>query len=345
MTTPASIFARAYEALGSEDFATVHAAMENAVKAGVSEDDPRYRYLQFMIGWLDESASEEQLAALLENSGALIDDAVALADSSEAARITLDLADLLAQYGELDDVEHALRTLLERSDISPEADGEARMLRATILLDAHDDPEEALAILDGAHPSLHADADYVGLRAAVLADLERGEEAIELLRSTIGNPYDTELRYQLGFVLRENDRDDEALEHMLEVRRRDLAEHAVELDSPVASEEVEDLRRRMEDVLDTLPDAVMARIAAATIRVERWPSEAVVRAGADPRTVVAFEGEPASDDQEGLVSALIIYRDALIAHIEDDEEIADALALALVEEVDRFFDLELVAGA
>lgn len=344
-TTPASIFARAYEALENEDFDGVLGAMAEAVEAGVGEDDPRYRYLRFMTEWLDEEATEEQLEGLFEGSSDLLDAAAELSDVAEAARITLDLADVLAQYGELDDVEHALRTLSERKGLSPEADGEARMMRAQIQLETNEDPEEALEILDGAHPSLHEDPNYVGLRAAVLSDLDRSDEAIELLSAALERSDDTELRYQLGLTLRRADRSKDAVEQLLEVRRRDLVEHGVNPDESVPTEEVEDLRRRMEDVLDTLPDPVMARVAAATIRVERWASEDAVRKGADPRTTVAFEGQPISDDSEGQVDALVIHRDAIVAHIDDDEQIADALAYGLVEEFDRFFDLELIPGS
>ena len=117
----------------------------------------------------------------------------------------------------------------------------------------------------------------------------------------------------------------------------------IDASKPVDGDEVEDLRRRVEDVLDTLPDAVMAKVASASIRVERWVSESEIRVGVDPRAPLAFVGEP-GDDGEGQVDAIIVYRDALVAQIEDDDEIFDIITLGLVEEFGRFFDLELIPG-
>ncbi|PRQ08417.1 hypothetical protein [Enhygromyxa salina] len=344
MTKLASIFARAYDALEAEDLDGVQAAMASAVDAGADEDDARLRYLHFMTGWLDEDASETELEELFGSTDGLLEAAVALQDPSEAARITLDISDILISIGDIDDAEHALRALSEREDLSSEADSEARLLRAQVLLDHQEDAEEALTVLDGVHPSLHEDPGYVSLRAAVLVDLERGAEGVELLERSLEREDDTELRYQLGSILREADDLDGALEHLLEVRKRDLATHDVDLDDPVPADEAEDLRRHLEDVLDTLPDPVINRVAAAAIRVERWVGEAGVREGCDPRTALAFEGRPATEDDDGQVDALVLFRDAIIALIEDDDAIIDVIALSLVEEFDRFFDLELIPG-
>ncbi|KIG17104.1 hypothetical protein DB30_03701 [Enhygromyxa salina] len=344
MTKLASIFARAYDALEAEDIDGVQAAMAAAVDAGATEEDARLRYLEFMTGWLDEEASETELEELFGNTEGLLEAAVALEDPSEAARITLDISDILISIGDIDDAEHALRVLSERGDLASEADSEARLLRAQVLLDHQEDAEEALSVLDGVHASLHEDPGYVSLRAAVLIDLERRPEGVELLEQALAREDDTELRYQLGSILREAGEVDRALEHLLRVRERDLATHEVEVDEPVPADEAEDLRRYLEDVLDTLPDPVINRVAAAAIRVERWVGEAGVRDGCDPRTALAFEGRPATDDDEGQVDALVLFRDAIIALIEDDDAIIDVIAMSLVEEFDRFFDLELIPG-
>lgn len=344
MTKLASIFERAYTALEAEDIDGVQAQMAAAVDAGVDDDDPRLRYLEFMTGWLDEDASETELEQLFASTEGLLEAAVQLKDPSEAARISLDIADILISVGDIDEAEHALRALSERGDLSSETDSEARLLRAQVLLDHQEDPEEALNVLDGVHPSMHEDAGYVSLRAAVLVDLDRRPEGVELLKQAVAREDDTELRYQLGSILREGDDHEGALEHLLLVRERDLVTHEVALDEAVPAEEADDLRRHLEDVLDTLPEPVITRLAAAAIRVERWVGEEAVRSGCDPRTTLVFEGRPASDDDEGQVDALVLFRDTIIALIEDDDAIIDVIALSLVEEFDRFFDLELIAG-
>jgi tetratricopeptide (TPR) repeat protein len=344
MTKLVNIFERAYAALEAEDIDGVQAAMAAAVDAGADEDDPRLRYLLFMTGWLDEDLSETELEELFASTNGLLEAAVALEDPTEAARIALDIADILISIGDIDEAEHALRALSERGDLTAETDSEARLLRAQVLLDHQEDPEEALMVLDGVHPSLHEDLGYVSLRAAVLVDLDRGSEGIDLLKQALARTDDTELRYQLGTILRDTEQPG-ALEHLLMVRERDIATHEVDLADLVPTDEAEDLRRHLEDVLDTLPDPVLNRVASAAIRVERWVSEAAVREGCDPRTALAFEGKPATDDDEGQVDAVVLFRDAIISMIDDDDAIIDVITLSLVEEFDRFFDLELIPGS
>jgi tetratricopeptide (TPR) repeat protein len=347
LTKLSSIFARGYAALEAEDLDGVQAAVAAAAEANAAEDDPRLRYLDFMSGWLDENTDERVLEASFVGLGELLDNASELEDPAEAARIVLDVVDIVVELGEIDDAEHALRTLMEREDLSPEATAEARLLHAQILMDFQEDAAEALETLDGINPSFHEDPGYVSLRAAVLLDLDRDDEAIELLEQAVERDDDVELRYQLGIILREAGRPQEALEHLLEVLRRDLERHEVKPERPVSGGEAADLRRHLEDVLDTLPEPVLNHVATAAIRVERWPSEEAVRAGCDPRAALSFEGRPAGEqgeDDEGQVDAMVLYRDAIVAQIEDDDEITDVLALGLVEEVDRFFELELFPG-
>lgn len=342
--TLSSIFVRGCEALESENLDAVRAAIDDAAEAGAAEDDARLGYLQFMATWLDEEASEDELEQLFADAGELLEAAMKLPDGVEAARIVLDLADVLAQAGEFDDAEHGLRALAERDDVGPEPLGAAAMLRATILLEHHEDADEALAVLESVPAELRDDPGYLSLHAATLLDLGRPDHALELLETALSRTDDVEIRYQLGVALREVEREQEAIEHLLEVRRRDIANIGVDVDKPVDADEVEDLRRRVEDVLDTLPDPFMAKVASAPIRVERWVSEEAVRSGVDPRAALAFIGEPGGDEDDGRVDALVVYRDAIVAQIDDDEEISELIAFGLVEEFHRFFEIELIPG-
>lgn len=91
-----------------------------------------------------------------------------------------------------------------------------------------------------------------------------------------------------------------------------------------------------------MPDPILTLVAAGPIRVQRWIDEVHVRAGVDPRSAVAFEGTPASkeDSGDGVLSGIVVFRDVLVDQIDDDDDIADALALGLLEELSRFFKLE-----
>lgn len=344
MTQLTSILAGGYAAAEAEDRAGIEEAIAALKKAGVTDEDVRLGYLEFVLGWLDPALDEVAAEVLVANAAELVQSASSFADPADAARIVLDLADLLVEFDEIDDAEHALRTLSERDDLGKEANGEARLLHAQVLLDFHEDPDGALAVLDAVDDSLHVDPGYVSLRAGVLLELEREDEAVALLEQAIARDDDTQLRYQLGVLLRTVERDDDAIEHLLLVRARDVEQRGVDPAAEVDRDEADDLRRMLEDVLDTLPEPVLALVGTAAIRVERWPGEDAVREGCDPRTALAFVGVPATDERDAEVEALIIYRDSLIAQIELDEDIVDILALNLVEEVGRFADMDLFPG-
>src|SRR5690606_17757875 len=113
VTNPSAIFARAHEALERDDLAGVRAAATEAAAAGVDEDDPRSRHLQFMLAWLDESTGDDEIEQLFADAGELLEAAAALSDANTAARIIIDITDALASAGEFDDAEHALRALSE----------------------------------------------------------------------------------------------------------------------------------------------------------------------------------------------------------------------------------------
>lgn len=344
MTKLGDIFAKGVAALEAEQLEGIREASAAMAKEG-AKDDLRRRYLDFMAVWLDMEAGDDDFEAALADAESLLEQAIELDDPADAARIVLDVADIPLNLGELEEPEHALRQLSARSDLDTKPRSEARLLRAQLALDHFEDPEEALALLDAVDDSFHTDLGYISLRAAVLADLERGEQAIELLEASLAADDDVELRYQLGIMLREHGREDAAREQLLTVRRRDLVAYEVDESAPVDAGEARDLERYLEDVLDSLPNPVLERVGSTAIRVERWASEGAVTGGCDPRNSLRFEGQPDSDEaDDGHVDAIVIHRDAVVALIDDDAEIIDALTLGLVEEFDRFFGLELIPG-
>jgi tetratricopeptide (TPR) repeat protein len=328
----AAIFEKAFAALEEGESEKASAGLEAAKRAGVAVDDPRYLHLQGLIAWAEGDIDEA--AMLLEQ---------AVDAGPEDPRIYLDAGELLADLDELDGAESVFRRLLERDDLSVETRAEALMLLAQVRLDHMDsDPEEALELLDEVDASLQNDPGYVSLRAAALLNKGDVDPALALLEQAIAREDDVELRYQLGLACRAHGREEQGVAALLAVRAHDLREAGGDSTLPIPSDEIEDLRRRTEDVIDTLPDPILGLVASASIRVQRWIDEAHVRAGVDPRSAIAFEGTPASAEGagDGELLGIVVFRDVLVDQIDDDDDIADALALGLLEELTRFFKLE-----
>ncbi len=327
----AAIFEQGLLALDDDDIDGARKVLASARKAGVGDDDPRYLHLQGMIAWAEGE---------LDDAAGLLEQAVDA--GSDDPHVYLDAGELLAQVEEFDAAEAVLRKLLEREDLDTETAAEALVLLAQTRLDHFDaDPEEALELLDQVDASLQTDPGYVSLRAAALLQMDRFDEGIGLLEQALAREDDVELRYQLGLACRAHGDEARGTAALLRVRAADLAAFGSEPKEPIPNEEIEDLRRRVEDVIDTLPDPVLARIASAPIRVQRWIDEDHVRAGVDPRSAVAFEGTPADTASEGgELTGITVFRDVLIEQIDDDDEISDLLALGILEELSRFFKIE-----
>lgn len=331
-TDVAAIFEQAFAALEDGEIEQATASLEEALKAGIMADDARYLHLQGLIAWAEGDVDDA--AMYLEQ---------AVDAAPDDPRIYLDAGELLADLDELDAAEDVFRRLLARDDLSIETTGEALMLLAQVRIDHFDsDPDEAIELLDKVDPSLQQEPGYISLRASALLNKGDADQGIALLEQAIATADDVELRYQLGLACRAHGREEQGTAELLRVREHDLRESGGDSTLPIPADEVEDLRRRTEDVIDTLPDPILALVASASIRVQRWIEEEHVRAGVDPRSAVAFEGTPASkeDAGDGELLGIVVFRDVLVDQIDDDDDIADALALGVLEELTRFFKLE-----
>lgn len=333
---------RGYVGLDADDFDAVASAIAGAREAGVEPDDVRVRYLEFMTTWLTVTLDEDEAARLYDDALGLLDEGVRLEDARDAARVVLDVAEVVMFAGEPEHAEPALRRLCARDDLEASADGGARLLWAQIALDYDEEPAEALEILDAATATVRSDPDHVGLRAAALVELRRFAPARELLEEALARGDDTDLHHQLGMVLRSLDEHEAGIAHLLEVRARDLETHGIDPDAELDPDEAEDLRHLLEGLLGSLPDRALSCVDSATVRAERWPSEAAVRRGGDPRAAVWFEGEP--DSESGHVDAIVIYGDALTVGAEHEDRVVDVLTLCLSAEFQRVFGFDLPIG-
>lgn len=344
---------QAHEALDRGDLDQARARLQAARAAGLADDDPAHLHVLALLAWFEGDVDE---------AGELFERTVATGRAEP--RVFLDAAELATDLRDFDGAEDALRSLLEREaeggvTLDIETSGEARLLLAQVRLSHADaDPEEALELLNAIDNSLRDDPAWISVRAAALSELDRLDEALSQLRSAIealgDDPSAADLLYQLGLLLRRGGDEAGAEAALLELRDRDLASLSVDPEAPLPDDERDDLQRRFEDVLDSLPDPILERVATAPITITRWVSREQISAGVDPRSPVAFEGRPTARTDEGepltdgpppQLDNIALFRDLLIAEIDDDDEINDALVVALVDEIDRFFAIEdLVPG-
>ncbi|NVB37470.1 tetratricopeptide repeat protein [Pseudenhygromyxa sp. WMMC2535] len=332
----------AHAALERGDLNGALKVLDIASKAGVAADDPNFLHLQGLVAWAqgDADAAVANFTAALETE-------------PDDPQVYIEAGELFADLMDFDAAEDVLRKLLERGELEPEPAAEAYLLLAQVRL-AHEDPdpEESLELLDEVDPELRADPAWISMRAAALSELDRHAESIELLVAAVEREADegsaSELLYQLGLTQRQAGDDAAGTETLLELRRRDVAAVGVAADSPVPAEERDDLVRRLEEVLESLPDQILKLLATAPIAIQRWVGEDHIRAGADPRAAIYFEGTPAPDDDadgEAKLEGIVVFRDMLAASIDDDDELDDAMVEAIVEELDRFYDIDgLVPG-
>lgn len=333
----------AHGELDNGNIGAVRAAIDAALSGGADASDVRLLHLQAKHAW----ASDE------------FDDAVVLFERAIEGRpadprVYIDAGELFADLLDFDGAEDVLRSLLEREDIELDVEqaAEAKLLLAQARLSHIDgDPEEALELLDEIDASVHGDPAWLCVRAAALGALDRHGEAISMLTLAVDNEDDfdnrSELLYQLGLAHRAAGDEAKAVACLLEVRAQDISVAEAQVDVPIPADESEDLRRQLESLLETLPDPILKQIGTVPIRVERWVSEAQIRAGVDPRSALVFEGQPATPEGGGAAKAdaLVLFRDMIVASIETDDEIEDVLIEGMLDELSRFFDIEgLIPG-
>ena len=175
--------------------------------------------------------------------------------------------------------------------------------------------------------------------------------AIEDLRAALKHePDDGDLHYQLALVLGAAEDPAGAVEAMLRVRELDAAEDG-ESEPPTYADSQE-LRSRLEDVFEQLPDPLLRLVANAPITVQPRATEEQVRAGVDPRNVVAFCGTRKVGEEEAELTGIVIMRDLLPAagdSDDDDDEGGDAVETemfyGLMDELQSFFQRDDVVMA
>ena len=334
---PASLeelLAQIRDAVEDGDLEAAHQHLGTAETLAKGEH-PGLLHVKGLVAWAEGD---------LEHAAGFLLQATDLKPSDPA--IWLDAAELLASVPDADlgEAESLVRELLERTDLAAQARDEGHIMLANIRLE-DDDPEEALEVL-GEVKTLRETTVYRTVHATALFALGRTDAAIAELESAVEDePDESELRYQLGVFKQQAGDEVGAREAFLRVLAMDRADDP-EVDAEITYAEAQQLRGEFEDVLEELPDPIMKRLAGAPITVQTRPTSAQVELGIDPRSVVAFEGKPRTDDDdEAELTRIVLMRNLLLEVIDDDDDIPEVFVDHLLAEMRRFFGLEVLAFA
>ncbi len=320
---------RGLTAVEDDNLEQAQEILDDATKLA-GENDVRVLHLTGMIAWA-EGRPEHAAGYLMQ---------AADADSNDP-RVYLDCAECLLVHDlDLADAEAAARRVLGLPDASSANKDQARLLLSQIRL-AEEDAEEALEILDEISDERKQDAVYLSTRGLVLLNANRTDEAIaELERAIAVDAEDADVFHWLAQAYETTGNSAKAREAMLQVFKLDSAEEQDHDHEPLTPEIEEDLRSQYEDMLEDLPPQVLSRMANAAITVQVAPTEAQVRAGADPRCPVAFLGQAETPTTPGKLEQVVIMRDLLLHEIDEDDDIPEVLIMATIDELRRFFKLQ-----
>lgn len=312
----------------------------SVVETKLGADHPRVLHLRGSIAW-----------AVGDLDAAQVDLSRAVLASPTDPEVCLDSAELaLREFHDLDAAERTISDLLRSPGLAAEAEDEANFMMARSLSSRDDDKslEQAIAHLDAISSENKGEPACCTLKAEVLLDLERASEAVAVLEAAVEQESeDPDLYYLLNIALREAGQDEKAKDHALRA-------YALDCESMGPVQEVSDIERQelradLEELFEDLPEKLLRRVANAPIDVQARLSEEQVQAGADPRAVVLFQGQCASQNAQSLeeesdaeLEKIVIVRDMLMYGVEGDdpEELGDMLLASLAAEIQRFFGLE-----
>jgi tetratricopeptide (TPR) repeat protein len=249
--------------------------------------------------------------------------------------IYIDCARCLHIVGDDGHAEEQARAALALPGLDQKLEGDARVLLSQIRLE-DDDAEEALEVLEAVPEALKGHALYLATLADVLVELERTEEALELLaRAVEAEPDDPDYHYQRGLTQQSAGDVEGGTASMVRVLELETALRGSS--APPTFQESQSLRGQLEEAMEELPDPILGLVASAPITVQAAATVEQVRAGADPRSPVFFVGRPKLDGQEAQLTGIVVARDVLVDEFDDEDDLAEVLLVSLVEEITDFF--------
>jgi tetratricopeptide (TPR) repeat protein len=290
----------------------------------LGENNPRVLHLAGRVAWAHGDI--DRATGFLQQ---------ATDQKPERPEVYIDCARCLHIVGDDNHAEEMVRTALGQPRLDEKVEGDARVLLSQIRLE-DDDPEEALEVLEAVPASLKDQALYLATLADVLVELERTDEALELLaRAVEAEPDDPDYHYQRGLTQQSAGDVDGGSISMMRVLE---LETALRGQSAVPTfQETQALRGQLEEAMEELPDPILGLVANTPITVQAAATVEQVKAGADPRSPVFFVGRPKLEGQEAELTGIVVARDVLVDEVDDEDEIAEALLVSLVEEITDFF--------
>ena len=291
----------------------------------MGENHPRVLHLAGRVAWAHGDI--ERATGFLQQ---------ATDQDPKRADIHIDCARCLHLMGDDGLAEEQVRAALALPELDASSEGDARVLLSRIRLE-DDDPDEALEVLEGVPEALKEQALYLSALADVLVELQRTDEALDLLaRAVAAEPGDPDYHYQRGLTQQATGDLEGGTASMVRVLQLETELRGTS--SAPTFQEVQVLRGQLEEAMEELPDPILGLVANAPITVQTAATEEQVRAGADPRAPVFFVGRPKTEGQEAELTGIVVARDVLVDEIEDEDEISETLLVALVEEITDFFE-------
>ncbi|MEL6184836.1 MAG: metallopeptidase family protein [Myxococcota bacterium] len=155
-------------------------------------------------------------------------------------------------------------------------------------------------------------------------------------------PEDADVRYELGALYLELDREADARDQWLAVLDQDIKDDA---DADIGGPEDERfVLQAAEEVLSDLPETFAALLSAVPVLVETRPARELVEKGFDPRAYGLFEG-PTQMESSGLEpppapTKIVLYLSNLAADFPEEEQLAIQVQITILHEIGHYFGLE-----
>ena len=169
--------------------------------------------------------------------------------------------------------------------------------------------------------------------------LEQGDArfALDVFRRAWALGYKTsDLLYDMGLAYEAAGNEDARREAFLGVLEMDEASGAPDFPDE------DTLVETAEELLEELPEEMLAAMGNVPILVEDRPERALVEEGFDPRALGLFDGSPWSE--QGLtgpsLSCIILYRANIAAVCSSRSEVTEQIRITLLHETAHFFGLD-----